>query len=59
MNVLGRESCIEEKAFHGRCRGRDVTLRRVGGVNFDELLEDGERLRAIFSGSLWQLVLRV
>ena len=59
MDVFGRKSCIEEEAFHGRSCAGYIALRRVRCVDFDELLEDGERLRAIFSGSLWQLVLRV
>ena len=57
MNVLGRESSVEEEALHRGGRSGDIALRRVCSVDLDELLEDGQRLRAIFSGSLRQMVL--
>ena len=64
VNILRRESRVKEEALHRGCRSGDIALRRVRSVDFDELLEDGQRLRAIGCGclgrgSLWQMVLCV
>ena len=40
MHVVCRESCIKKALLHGLRGGRHVALGRVGGVDFDELLED-------------------
>src|ERR1700722_17716287 len=47
VNVLGRESRLEEVALEGRGRSGDIALRRVSGVDLDQLFEDGQRLRAV------------
>ncbi len=38
--VLWREACIEEALLHRHGPGGHAALRRVGGVDFDELLEN-------------------
>src|SRR5580692_7816643 len=40
MHVFAREAGIEKALLHGRGAGCYVALGGVGGIDFDELLED-------------------
>ena len=47
VHIVGRESGVEKALLHGVGCGGHVALGRVGGVDLDELLEDGAGLGAI------------
>ena len=47
VDVFRGKAGVEKALLHGRRAGGDIAQRRIGGVDLDELLEDGAGKGAI------------